>query len=83
MAKIHTVPPRTPEIDEDLAEVYDRIGLRVPGRAHILEVQSLNPKALEAHHGLYRQIMFGPSPLSRTDRELVAVVVSAANGCAY
>ena len=32
---------------------------------------------------LYREIMFGPSELSRAERELVAVVVSAANNCHY
>jgi hypothetical protein len=32
---------------------------------------------------LYRAIMFGPSELSRTERELLAVVVSCANDCHY
>jgi alkylhydroperoxidase/carboxymuconolactone decarboxylase family protein YurZ len=32
---------------------------------------------------LYREIMFGPSGLSRQERELLAVVVSAANSCGY
>ncbi len=33
--------------------------------------------------GLYRAVMFGPSELSRTERELLAVVVSNANDCHY
>jgi alkylhydroperoxidase family enzyme len=32
---------------------------------------------------LYAAIMFGPSELSRADRELLAVVVSVANDCHY
>jgi alkylhydroperoxidase/carboxymuconolactone decarboxylase family protein YurZ len=38
---------------------------------------------LQASMALYREIMFGPSGLSRQERELLAVVVSAANSCRY
>ena len=51
--------------------------------AHILASHSLNPAALEAHLALYRTIMFGESPLSRVEREAIAVAVSAANDCHY
>ncbi len=51
--------------------------------ANILASHSLNPEALEAHLGLYRTIMFGQSPLSRSEREAIAVAVSAANDCHY
>jgi alkylhydroperoxidase family enzyme len=49
----------------------------------ILRVQSLNPAALEAGMGMYKTIMFGPSPLSRARREMLATVVSRANDCFY
>jgi alkylhydroperoxidase family enzyme len=55
-------------------------GERLP---HILASHSLNEKALEGHLSLYRAIMFGESPLSRAEREAIAVVVSAANDCHY
>ena len=51
--------------------------------AIILTSHSLNPVALQAHVRLYRTIMFGDSPLSRTEREAIAVAVSAANDCYY
>jgi alkylhydroperoxidase family enzyme len=35
------------------------------------------------HYALYRTSMYGPSPLSRAEREAIAVVVSAANDCFY
>lgn len=35
------------------------------------------------HMDLYMEIMFSKSPLSRAEREMIAVVVSAANGCEY
>jgi alkylhydroperoxidase family enzyme len=51
--------------------------------ANILASHSLNPEVLAAHVRLYRTIMFGDSPLTRTEREAVAVAVSAANDCHY
>lgn len=51
--------------------------------ANVLASHSLNPGALEAHLALYRTIMFGRSPLSRSEREAIAVIVSAANNCHY
>lgn len=56
---------------------------RAAGAAKVLASHSLNPEALEAHVGLYRTIMFGESPLSRVEREAIAVAVSAANDCHY
>jgi alkylhydroperoxidase family enzyme len=32
---------------------------------------------------LYGSIMFGPSPLSRAQREMIAVVTSTVNDCHY
>ncbi len=54
-----------------------------PRLANILAVQTLHPEALEGHRAYYRAIMFGKSPLSRAERESIAVVVSAANDCFY
>lgn len=70
------------EAEGELAEVYDRIGV---GRRvdNVIGVHSLHPAALEAHVELYRTLMFGPSPLSRFEREALAVAVSAANECFY
>ncbi len=50
---------------------------------NVLSSHSLNAGALEAHLELYRTIMFGDSPLSRSEREAIAVAVSAANDCHY
>lgn len=51
--------------------------------ANILASHSLNADAVDAHVRLYRTIMFGDSPLSRVEREAIAVAVSAANECFY
>jgi hypothetical protein len=50
---------------------------------NILSCHSLNQAVQRAHIALYRAIMFGESPLSRTEREAVAACVSAANDCHY
>jgi alkylhydroperoxidase family enzyme len=80
MSWIEEVPPH--EAEGLLADVYRRIspGGRV---ASILTVQSLHPAGLRDHHVLYRTLMFGASPLSRTEREAIAVEVSRTNECHY
>lgn len=71
-----------PDAAGALASTYAAIGAR-DRIARIVGVQSLHPEAMETHIALYRAIMFGPSPLSRAQRESIAVVVSAANDCFY
>lgn len=51
--------------------------------SNIMSVQSLDAKAMEHHLDLYTHLMFKRSGLSRAERESIAVVVSAANNCAY
>ena len=50
---------------------------------NILRIHGVNPPVLKGHLALYRPIMHGKSPLSRFQREVLAVVVSALNGCHY
>lgn len=50
---------------------------------HILQVHALHPRGLAAHHELYRAVMRGTATLRRAEREMIAVVVSAANACHY
>lgn len=80
-AWIRTVPPE--EAEGALAEVYAGIAGRSGSVAHILRSQSLHPEGLRDHYALYRTLMFGRGALSRAERESIAVVVSAVNGCRY
>lgn len=72
------------EADGSVAEAYVQCTKpsfrRVP---HILKVQSLNPRSLLDHYHLYRTLLFGQSPLTREQREMIGVVVSAVNRCHY
>jgi uncharacterized peroxidase-related enzyme len=81
MAWIRTIEPA--DASGELAECYSRIKDAAGNVANILTVHSLNPPALRAHYDLYRTIMFGPSELSRAQRESIAVVVSVTNECHY
>ena len=50
---------------------------------HIVSIMSLNPATLKTSMELYGQVMHGASGLSRSQREILAVVVSATNHCVY
>ncbi len=50
---------------------------------HIMKIHSLNPASLLDHQHLYKTLMYGDSPLSRAQREMIGVVVSAINRCEY
>ena len=50
---------------------------------NILKIHSIKPQTLRDHWNLYRTTMFGTSELSRAEREMIAVVVSALNDCHY
>jgi alkylhydroperoxidase family enzyme len=66
-----------------LKRIYDEAIARAGKVWGILRIQSLNPAALDASMGMYKTIMFGPSPLSRARREMLATVVSRENDCFY
>jgi uncharacterized peroxidase-related enzyme len=71
------------EADEELSAVLGAISNSRGDVGNIFRVQSLDPPALTAHFELYKTLMFGPSDLSRVQREMIAVVVSSLNECHY
>jgi alkylhydroperoxidase family enzyme len=71
------------EADGRLKELYDKTREPWGGVDNILKIHSLNPASLQAHFELYATLMRGPSELSRLQREMIAVVASAANRCHY
>ena len=64
-------------------EIYDEIQRNRGRVSNILRAQSLDPKSMRAHLDLYMATVFGKGGLSRREAELLAVVVSAANGDQY
>lgn len=67
-----------------LKRAYQRAGDAKTGHVdHIMKIHSLHPASLVDHLHLYKTLMYGDSPLSRIQREMIAVVVSAINRCKY
>jgi len=78
---IRTVGPekatgRTKEIYEDILKKRGHI-------ANIFKAEGMEPEVLSHQVDLYVELMMGPGPLTREEREMIAVVVSAANKSAY
>lgn len=58
-------------------------GDRVPDRDNILRIHGVHSRTMRHHYELYRELMYGRGPLSRVQREMIAVVVSVENKCRY
>ena len=68
----------------ELQRAYRRAADPKTGQVdHIMKIHSLNPASLLDHQHLYKTLMYGESPLSRAQREMIGVVVSAINRCEY
>ena len=81
MAWIETI--REDEWDGDLAPMYEE-QTGGEGRVdNIMQIHSLNPRAMAAHQTMYTSAMAGTASLRKVERELIAFVVSAANDCHY
>lgn len=68
-----------PELEGLFAKLRERLGF-VP---NVFRVYAFRPRRLSAWFGHFRQLHEATEGLTAADREMVAVVVSAANGCLY
>ncbi len=50
---------------------------------NIVQIMSLNGRVMKSSMEMYGATMFAQSPLTRAQREMLAVVVSKANHCVY
>ena len=67
-----------------ITELEYEKAIRRAGRVwHIVSIMSPNGEAMRDSMRLYSTLMFGDSPLSRAQREMIAVVTSQANDCFY
>lgn len=81
MPYIATIPEE--QATGTLARQYAKSRERDRRVAGIVRVMSQNPDALEDLMRLHATVAMGPSGLTRAQREMIAVVVSRANGCLY
>jgi len=81
IAWIDTVDPS--EATGALERQYRSASRRAGSVAHVIQLQSLTPKALDAGIRLYQALMIDEGPLPRSDREMIATAVSQTNHCFY
>jgi len=81
MSHIKVIQPD--EATGRLKEIYDELIDKRGKLAEVHKIQSLRPESIVKHIDLYMEIMFSKSELSRAEREMIAVVVSACNNCNY
>ena len=68
----------------ELARLYDTVVDPEHDRVdNIMQIHSLNPRALAAHDALYQSAMAGTAGLRKVEREMIALVVSSLNECEY
>ena len=72
MAFIRYVPPSEQRVEQ-----------RVADPDLIIQVHSVHPSVMRQHLELYRELMHRPGPLSRREREVIALRVSGLNDCLY
>ena len=56
---------------------------RVRDRDNIIQIHGVHPRTMRHHYELYKELMRGRGPLTRVQREMIAVVVSVVNACHY
>lgn len=81
MAFIRTVPES--EAEGLLRKIYDEAVRRAGKVFQVVKISSLRPEILRTWLAHYQALMMGPTALSRREKEMIAVAVSAANLCDY
>ncbi len=71
------------DADEQQKKVLEKYGGANRQPDNIIRVSSVNPAAMDGHVALYKSVHRGKSPVSRLQREMIAVTVSGINACHY
>jgi uncharacterized peroxidase-related enzyme len=77
-----TLPLPDP-LPEDVAELFDKCQAKLGLIPNVLVAYAHRPDKLRAFSLMYNDLMLGPSGLSKLEREMIAVAVSAENRCWY
>lgn len=75
--------PDEADLPADLRRLFAKARERLGFVPNVFRAYSFRPERLSAWFGHYRQLHEPTEHLSRADREMIAVVVSSANGCLY
>ena len=75
--------PSDEELPDDLRGLFAKARERIGFVPNVFRVYAFRPQRLSAWFAHYRQLHEPTENLDAADREMIAVVVSAANGCLY
>jgi len=64
-------------------ELYQGFKEQIGFVPNIINLFSIKPRSMEATANLFKIFMYGSSPLTRAQREAIALVVSVINQCHY
>lgn len=75
--------PKRSELPADLRKYFAVCDQKIGFLPNVLAAYSFSEPKLRAFMGMYNDLMLEDSPLTKLEREMIAVVVSAANRCYY
>jgi uncharacterized peroxidase-related enzyme len=76
-------PAPRAKLDPDLRKYFAVCDEKVGFLPNVLAAYSFDQNKLRAFIGMYNDLMLEDSPLTKLEREMIAVVVSSANRCYY
>lgn len=76
------IPPRA-RLDADMRKYFAACDEKIGFLPNVLAAYSFDQAKLRAFVNMYNDLMLGESRLTKLEREMIAVVVSAANRCYY
>ncbi|WP_282608412.1 peroxidase-related enzyme [Pelagibius sp. Alg239-R121] len=75
--------PLPDPLPEEVSELFEKCQEKLGLVPNVLVAYAFNPAKLAAFGQMYNDLMLGPSNLSKLEREMIAVVISAQNSCWY
>jgi len=76
-------PPPRAKLAPDLQRYFALCDEKIGFLPNVLAAYSFDQQKLRAFIGMYNDLMLEDSPLTKLEREMIAVVVSSANRCYY
>lgn len=75
--------PEAAPLPDDIAAYFAKCDEKLGMVPNVLRAYAFAPEKLNAFAAMYNDLMLAPSGLSKLEREMIAVVVSAENHCFY
>lgn len=75
--------PHAGPLDDDIGAYFDKCTDKLGLIPNVLQSYAFDQAKLRAFMAMYNDLMLAPSGLTKTEREMIAVAVSAENRCVY